>query len=1513
VIKEQSKKINRNTEESNNPSPFKGFLLAAYTSIAKNEKAIKITRNIVAFILFVLFILPPIFITTAFIIYPSQAAGFFDFKLKTPAVISQNSKVLAATTSNPNIIAAYAATILEPQATAAVKVLRVVNSTSVSNVVLPEEEAAEAAAIATQTVSVPGPAGKDGTDGQPGANGANGAAGGIGPTGPAGAPGDKGDKGDKGDQGGTGASGTVGTLTTGNGLTGSITNGDLTLNLAIATTGITTTNNSASGLETTSTGLSLIKGCNNGEVLAWNSTNKVWGCSVSGTSLPNIGAAGTYGNALNIPVLTTDAQGRVTGVMNTTITGLTASNLLAGNYSTVINSGTYSINISGVASTAVSFSSSLAGDISGTQTNISVDKIKGAILGITTATSGNLLIANGLDWESQPMTGEATINASGGLTINYAVAQSADTSHKGFLTAADWNTFDGKQVALGYVPENVANKSVDTNLGTSNTLYPSQNAVKTYVDNLQTGIIWQNPVQFIELVADTSTPVLSPSDNDIYIINTGGNTGAWAGFNVGDAVQYQTDHWVFIKAMTVGDYFGVGFKSTTTPYGSMTGNGGKLAQITGVSGGAFTYSFISPLNNYATFVQNQNAFYRNISFVYSTNLSKWVQLSASIAYTISNGLAITGNNVSLGPLTTDWNQTGLFNINTAGNININGGSLGTTATTANIFNANATTLNIGGAASVINVGSTSGTIIASNGALMINSKDSSDLTIDSESTGAIKIGTGGNAKSITIGNTNVSTNLTLYGGNIWSIGDSGDFNTTGRVITNSLVSSDGLTVLSGGVSLPVGSISNAALAHSNFTITSGVGLSGGGLISLGETTTLALNLGSSNVWTGLQTFSGGIGVTGAAIFTNNVTIGGTLTANGGITTTTSTALTIDSGTSGNILIGTGTNAKTISIGNTVSSTALNLISGTGGINIGTDPIAKTISIGTGAAANTLVIGSTNTTSATTIQSGSGNITFAVGNNTSGKVIIGNSGTTTPDLLVLDNGTTDPTGTNGAMYYNTTLNKFRCFENSSWKNCDASIPKSSSIVDSTLNTLTNSEANILNGTAPAITPQSANNRVLITGSIRVGETANDNETDTFRVRRGSSGCGGTQVDGDITINTTDSTSATGSTHWLSFSIIDSPNTTSSQSYTMCGLSSTATTPNNVVSITMTLIEVASSGSDLAEIYTTNDNSLVPGDVVSIDSSLSSGVKKSQIAYDKSVAGVVSTKPGLAIGEVDQEGIKAVPVALSGRVPVKVITENGAIKAGDMLTTSSTPGIAMKATKAGAIIGTAINDFNGEGVGQILVFVKNGSSNGSNIADLLPGLSGSGNNDYSQQVLTALINQNNSSATNLNSSEINTDRLTADLEIITPKLTAKEITADTITAGKIEGLDMLISKAMESTETGKLNETLATKIFESLITWFGDINNGIKDLFADKVHTKTVCVGEKDDETCITKKQLDQIILKTNIDMTTPTPIVTPIATSAATITPDELTPTITTPSLTPTPNVTLDNPTPTISE
>ena len=52
------------------------------------------------------------------------------------------------------------------------------------------------------------------------------------------------------------------------------------------------------------------------------------------------------------------------------------------------------------------------------------------------------------------------------------------------ISTATQTALNAKQDSLGFTPENVSNKSTNTSLGTSNTLYPSQNAVKVYVDNL---------------------------------------------------------------------------------------------------------------------------------------------------------------------------------------------------------------------------------------------------------------------------------------------------------------------------------------------------------------------------------------------------------------------------------------------------------------------------------------------------------------------------------------------------------------------------------------------------------------------------------------------------------------------------------------------------------------------------------------------------------------------------------------------------------------------------------------------------------------------------------------------------------------------------------------------------------------------------------------------------------------------------------------------------------------------
>ena len=119
------------------------------------------------------------------------------------------------------------------------------------------------------------------------------------------------------------------------------------------------------------------------------------------------------------------------------------------------------------------------------------------------------------------------------------------------------------------------------------------------------------------------------------------------------------------------------------------------------------------------------------------------------------------------------------------------------------------------------------------------------------------------------------------------------------------------------------------------------------------------------------------------------------------------------------------------------------------------------------------------------------------------------------------------------------------------------------------------------------------------------------------------------------------------------------------------------------------------------------------VLSPDSSATPTVRKSAHAYEGLLVGVVSTNPGLVFdnGATHLAGDNSqliasdkTVVALIGRVPVKVVLENGLIAVGDPLTSSSQPGIAMKATQPGKIIGYALESKNEPG--KVLALVQPG---------------------------------------------------------------------------------------------------------------------------------------------------------------------------------------------------------------
>jgi hypothetical protein len=139
----------------------------------------------------------------------------------------------------------------------------------------------------------------------------------------------------------------------------------------------------------------------------------------------------------------------------------------------------------------------------------------------------------------------------------------------------------------------------------------------------------------------------------------------------------------------------------------------------------------------------------------------------------------------------------------------------------------------------------------------------------------------------------------------------------------------------------------------------------------------------------------------------------------------------------------------------------------------------------------------------------------------------------------------------------------------------------------------------------------------------------------------------------------------------------------------------------------------SGADFAEAFSVKGRTTeyVPGDVLVIDHSSTRRLTRTAKPYSTLVAGIYSTKPGVLaspyqLGEAPKSDV---PLAVVGVVPCKVTAANGAIKAGDLLVTSSREGYAMKGTDrnkmVGAVLGKALEPLaHGSGVIQVLVTLQ-----------------------------------------------------------------------------------------------------------------------------------------------------------------------------------------------------------------
>lgn len=510
-----------------------------------------------------------------------------------------------------------------------------------------------------------------------------------------------------------------------------------------------------------------------------------------------------------------------------------------------------------------------------------------------------------------------------------------------------------------------------------------------------------------------------------------------------------------------------------------------------VSSGIFQTELGSSTTLPASVDFNNSTLYLGVKVGSDSEMTPRIRLTAA-PYAFNSDLLDGLDSSALVQLSPGSQQTG--NINISGTITsgaINGLTLvqatdgftlagGTTSRTLTVQGAD------------ITVGSTIQPTSA--GALAVRSNGANALNLDTGGAAAINIGVSGTSvNAINVGNATSNPNISFTGSGTFGT-TSGAVSLNGDV---TVASGKTLTITSGSVTHTfssntassgyafnlTNSNTGAGVAINGFTITpantatpsagtntlNGLNFAAGGALGGGDATnginfasatgyTNFINspsfvLNSSGAISGVTTISTSGTINSNTFNSSTLTFGAAGTAT--VQSAASQALTITgnaastwSTTAGNLTIQAG--SGTVSLGSSTvlsASGALSLNSGaasaltidsgtTGALNIGTSANAKTITIGntTGATAIANVVGTG--TNVFSVQGPSSAVYLQI-DSTNNRLYVGDpTANSTAFLLVLDykNTTGDPTGVNGGEYYNSANNKFRCYENSAWKNC-----------------------------------------------------------------------------------------------------------------------------------------------------------------------------------------------------------------------------------------------------------------------------------------------------------------------------------------------------------------------------------------------------------------------------------------------------------------------------------------------
>ena len=380
--------------------------------------------------------------------------------------------------------------------------------------------------------------------------------------------------------------------------------------------------------------------------------------------------AGTTGSSTAIPVISYDAYGRITGMTSASIsvpnaqiqtdwnatTGLgvllNKPDLVAS--ATVDTTTTANITDSSNKRFMTDAQKTLLFNTSGTNTGDETASSIESKLGVTTTNAtalGNLTGVNSGDETSASIETKLGVSSSNVTALsNLSGSNTGDESTSTIKTKLGITTLSGSNTGdetsgtittkLGYTPENVANKSTDNTLASnSDTLYPSQKAVKSYVDGAVSASIrlqgdWN---------ATTNSPDITGTATTGYAwrVSVAGSTslGGLTTWAVGDMAVKTASSWMRIDSQDIGAVWGNISGTLSNQSDLNTALGNKVSTSTTVNGQALSGNVTVSASDVG------------LGLVENTKLSTWTGTSnittlGTIATGVWSGTAIADGKIA---------------------------------------------------------------------------------------------------------------------------------------------------------------------------------------------------------------------------------------------------------------------------------------------------------------------------------------------------------------------------------------------------------------------------------------------------------------------------------------------------------------------------------------------------------------------------------------------------------------------------------------------------------------------------------------------------------------------------------------------------------------------------------------------------------------------------------------------------------------------------------------------------